>query len=249
MEALLYIVILIYGIIFGSFLNVCIYRIPNKDDIVTRSHCMKCGYQLAWYDLVPVFSYLFLKGKCRKCGSKISIQYPLVELLNGILWSVIFYHYGFQIKSVIYCVLISILIVISVIDLRTYEIPPVLNGLIGVLGIIQLILDRNNWLNYVIGFFSVSVFLVLLYYLSKGRAIGGGDVKLMAAAGLLLGWKLILFAFLAGCILGSVIHSIRMKISKEGNVLAMGPYLAGGILLALLFGNQFIHWYLAMCLA
>lgn len=248
MEGLLYGIIFIYGIIFGSFLNVCIYRIPNKDDIVSRSHCMKCGYRLAWYDLIPVFSYVILKGKCRKCGSRISIQYPMVELLNGILWTIVFAFYGFQIKSVLYCVLISILIVISVIDFRTYEIPPVLNGLIGVLGIIQVILDKGNWLNYVIGFFSVSVFLLLLYYLSKGRAIGGGDVKLMAVTGLLLGWKMVLFAFITGCVLGSVIHTIRMKVSKEGNVLAMGPYLAGGIVCALFWGNQFFEWYLTMCL-
>lgn len=249
MEGLLYVIILLYGIIFGSFLNVCIYRIPEKKDIVTRSHCMECGYQLAWYDLIPVFSYLFLKGRCRKCGTKISVQYPLIELLNGCLWLLIFYCYGFELKSVLYCVLISILIVISVIDFRTYEIPPVLCAGIGVLGIVQVIADRDNWLNYVIGFFSISIFLLILYYASKGRAIGGGDVKLMAAVGLLLGWKLTVFSFIAGCLLGSVIHSVRMKISKEGNVLAMGPYLAGGILCALLFGNQFIHWYLTICLA
>lgn len=249
MEGLLYVIILLYGIIFGSFLNVCIYRIPEKNDIVTRSHCMECGYQLAWYDLIPVFSYLFLKGRCRKCGTKISAQYPLIELINGCLWLLIFYCYGFELKSVLYCVLISILIVISVIDFRTYEIPPVLCAGIGVLGIVQVIADRDNWLNYVIGFFSISIFLLILYYASKGRAIGGGDVKLMAAVGLLLGWKLTVFSFIAGCLLGSVIHSVRMKISKEGNVLAMGPYLAGGILCALLFGNQFIHWYLTICLA
>lgn len=249
MEALLYTIILIYGMIFGSFLNVCIYRIPNKENIVSHSHCMHCGYRLAWYDLVPVFSYVFLKGKCRKCGTRISIQYPLVELLNGVLWFAIFYCYGFQLKSVLYCVLISILIVISVIDFRTYEIPPCLNVCIGILGIIQVIADRDNWLNYVIGFFSISVFLLILYYISKGRAIGGGDVKLMAVSGLLLGWELTLFGFVVGCLLGSIIHSIRMKLSDEGNVLAMGPYLAGGILCALLWGRQFIQWYLTICLA
>lgn len=247
MEEFLYSVVFIYGILFGSFLNVCIYRIPNKARITSRSHCMECGYQLKWYDLVPVFSYVWLRGKCRKCGKKISIQYPLVELLNGLLWLLLVYCYGFQLKSVLYCVLISILIVISVIDFRTYEIPPVLNAGIGILGIVQVVSDRDNWLNYVIGFFSISVFLLLLYYGSKGRAIGGGDVKLMAVTGLLLGWKLVLFGFVAGCLLGSVIHSIRMKVSKEGSVLAMGPYLAGGILCALLFGDQFIHWYLTMC--
>ncbi len=94
----------------------------------------------------------------------------------------------------------------------------------------------------------IILFLLILFYASKGRAIGGGDVKLMAVAGLLLGWKLVWFAFIMGCVLGSVIHSIRMQVSKEGSVLAMGPYLAGGILCALLVGNQFIQWYVAICL-
>ncbi|SES84245.1 prepilin peptidase [[Clostridium] polysaccharolyticum] len=249
MEILLYGIVFLYGIIFGSFLNVCIYRIPDKEGITSRSHCRKCGYPLLWYDLVPLFSYLFLRGKCRKCGTKISIQYPLVELLNGGLWLGVFSCYGFQLKSVLYCGLISILIVISVIDFRTYEIPPVLNGWIGILGIVQVIADRDNWLKYVIGFFSISIFLLILYYASKGRAIGGGDVKLMAVVGLLLGWQLALFAFVTGCLLGSVIHSIRMKVSEEGNVLAMGPYLAGGILCAIFAGNPFIQWYLMICLA
>lgn len=248
MEVILYGIIFIYGIIFGSFLNVCIYRIPEKKDIVTRSHCMKCGYPIKWYDLIPIISYVCLRGKCRKCGEKISLQYPLIEALNGCLWVVLFYCYGFQWKTLLYCLLISILIVVSVIDVRTYEIPPVLNGSIGILGIVQIILDNGNWKNYVIGFFCVSVFLLVLYFISRGRAIGGGDVKLMAVTGLVIGWKLVLFAFFSGCIFGAVIHSMRMRFEGEGKVLAMGPYLAAGIVCALVFGNPCIHWYLSICL-
>lgn len=249
MRAILYGIIFWHGLVFGSFLNICIYRILNKYSIANCFHCMKCGYQLKWHDIVPVFSYVFLKGRCRNCGTKISMQYPLVELGNGVLWLVLFYCYGFEWKSVLYCVLISILIVISVIDFKTYEIPPSLNGCIGILGMIQVTADRDNWLKYGIGFFSVSFFLLILYYISKGRAVGGGDVKLMAVTGLLLGWQLTLFAFVVGCLLGSMIHSIRMKAAGAGSVLAMGPYLAGGILCALLFGNPFIYWYLTRCLA
>jgi len=247
MANLLYVMIFLYGIIFGSFLNVCIYRIPNKGSLMEHSHCMKCGYHLAWYDLLPVFSYICLRGKCRKCGEKISIQYPLVELLNGVLWVIVFTFRGFTVDSVIYCVFVSALLVLSVIDLRTYEIPDGINLFIAIVGGIHLVLHIDEWPLYVIGFFSVSLVLWIINRVTAGRAMGGGDVKLMAAAGLLVGWKLALVGFLEGCILGSVIHLIRMKISEQGNVLAMGPYLAGGLFIALLVGDHMITWYLGIC--
>lgn len=244
---LLYIVVFVYGITIGSFLNVLIYRIPKKENIaVVRSHCMSCGYQLRWYDLVPLFSWLTLGGKCRKCKEKISIQYPLIEGLNGILYIIVFWRFGLSVESLLYCLTFSALLALSVIDFRTYEIPVGFNYFILTMGLIRVVTDLNNWMDYVIGFFAVSVFLYLLIVLSKGRAMGGGDMKLMAACGLLIGWKLIILAFLLGCILGSVIHIIRMKISGEGHVLAMGPYLAMGVALAVLFGNQWISWYLGL---
>lgn len=243
------IVIFCYGIIIGSFLNVLIYRLPKKENIaVVRSHCMQCGYQLAWYDLVPLFSWLALGGKCRKCGEKISVQYPLIEALNGVLYLLVFHHYGLSIESLLYCLLFSALLALSVIDFRTYEIPVGFNYFILALGLIRMLTDLDNWKTYVIGFLAVSVFLYLLYVVTGGRGIGGGDVKLMATCGLLIGWKLIILAFLLGCILGSVIHIIRMKLSDEGHVLAMGPYLSMGVAIAVLYGEQFITWYLGTIL-
>ncbi len=238
----------LFGITVGSFLNVLIYRIPKKEDFVkTRSHCMSCGYQLEWYDLVPLFSWLTLRGKCRKCRSKISAQYPLVEALNGILWLVTYLLFDQSITTLLYCALISSLIALSVIDFRTYEIPVGFNVFILVLGTIRLvyefILDHNSWPEYVIGLVSVSVPLLLIYYATKGRGIGGGDVKLMGAAGLLLGWKLVILAFFLGCLLGSVIHIARMKISGESHVLAMGPYLSAGIVISIYAGEWMITKY------
>lgn len=242
---ILYIMIFLYGIVIGSFLNVVIYRVPKKENMVTtRSHCMSCGYQLRWFDLIPLFSWLALGGKCRKCKAKISVQYPLIEGLNGILYLIVFHRYEISIESLLYCLFFSALLALSVIDFRTYEIPVGFNYFILGLGICRLITDRFNWTEYVIGFFSVSVFLWLLYMISGGAAIGGGDVKLMAVTGLLLGWKRNLLGFVLGCIIGSVIHLIRMKVSKEGRQLAMGPYLAVGTMIATLWGNELIRLYL-----
>ena len=243
----IYITIFLFGIVIGSFLNVCIFRIPNHETVVTeRSHCMKCGYQLSWYDMVPVFSWLCLGGKCRKCKTPISPQYPIVEAVNGILYVVVFAVNGFSLESILYCLFVSALLVLSVIDWRTYEIPIGINIFILILGILHTALDYSNWLTYVVGFFSVSLFLFLLLWISKGRAIGGGDVKLMAVAGLLLGWKLAILAFFIGCIVGSVIHLLRMKLSGADKVLAMGPYLSVGLFIAALWGNAMIGWYLGM---
>ena len=241
-----YILIFVFGIVIGSFLNVCIYRIPKKETVVSeRSHCMKCGYQLAWYDMIPVFSWLCLRGKCRKCKEPISPQYPIVEAVNGVLYVVVFLVNGLNIESMIYCMLSSALIVLSVIDWRTYEIPLGINLFILVLGILHLLTDIGRWPIYVVGFFCVSLFLWILFIVSKGRAIGGGDIKLMAVAGLLIGWQNIILAFFIGCIIGSVIHLTRMKISNAERVLAMGPYLAVGIFISTLWGAEMVSWYLS----
>lgn len=246
---LLYITIFLFGIVIGSFLNVCIYRIPKKENIVKiRSHCMECNYQLKWYDLVPLFSYIFLGGRCRKCKTRLSVQYPLIEGLNGILYVLIVVVNGLTIESLLYCLMFSALVTLSVIDFRTYEIPLGINLFILALGLIRVALDYKNFLNYLIGFLSVSGFLYLLYLLTKGRGIGGGDIKLMAVSGLMLGWKCNILALAFGCILGSIIHLIRMKVSKEDHVLALGPYLSVGIMIATLWGNDLIGWYLTTVL-
>lgn len=246
----IYCVLLLFGILIGSFLNVCIYRIPKHENITTtRSHCMACGNVIRWYDLVPVFSFILLRGRCRFCKAKLSVQYPIVEILNGLLYCLIFYIKGLNVQSVLTMLLASALIVIAVIDWRTFEIPFGLNVFIAVLGIIIIAVkladrDFTGIIDNLIGAVSVSGFLLLLYLATKGRGIGGGDIKLMAAAGLFLGWKNCIVAFVIGCILGSVIHLIRMKISKADHVLAFGPYLAAGILVAGLWGEAIVAAYL-----
>ena len=240
----------IFGIVVGSFLNVCIYRIPKHENITTtRSHCMACGNVIKWYDLVPVISFLLLRGKCRNCGAKLSIQYPIIEILNGLLYCLVYAVLGLNTKSVLTMALISALIVIAVIDWRTYEIPFGLNVFIAVLGvavIVEKLVNRDftGAIDNLIGAVCVSGFLLILYLVTKGRGIGGGDIKLMAAAGLFLGWKNCILAFIIGCVLGSVIHLIRMKVSNKDHVLAFGPYLAAGIFIASLWGDRIVSAYL-----
>lgn len=247
LEIVPYIVIFIFGITIGSFLNVCIYRIPLHQSIVTvSSHCMTCGRKLKWYDMIPVFSWLLLGGKCRNCKSKISLQYPVIESLNGILYVVICLVNGMDLLSLIYCLMTSALLTLSLIDWRTYEIPPGINAFLFILGVAAAVLDRGNLLSHLAGMVCVSGFLGILYLISRGRAIGGGDIKLMFACGLILGWKQIILAFLLGCIIGSVIHLIRIRVQGEGHVLAMGPYLSAGIFLAALWGNAWISWYISL---
>jgi leader peptidase (prepilin peptidase)/N-methyltransferase len=244
LSAIPYIVMVLLGIMIGSFLNVCIIRIPKGESIVTApSHCTTCGKKLKWFELVPLFSWLMLRGQCSGCKSPISAQYPLVEAATGVLYASIYCRFGFSPETLIYCSMTSALLALSVIDFRIYEIPPGLNVFLLVVGVFRVLTDLNNWFTYVVGFFAVSLPLLLIFWLSKGRGIGGGDVKLMAVCGLILGWKLIIPAFFLGCILGSVIHLLRMAVTRAGHVLAMGPYLSAGIFLSAMWGEPIINAY------
>ena len=162
LEIIPYVTIFLFGIVVGSFLNVCIYRLPKQESIVkVPSHCMSCGAQLRWYDLVPLFSWLILRGRCRRCKAAISIQYPLIEGLNGILWVFVFVVNGMNGMSLVYCFMTSALLTLSVIDWRTFEIPFGINVFLGILGLVAVVLDKEEWLSHIIGAVCVSVFLCL----------------------------------------------------------------------------------------
>lgn len=247
MDWIIVLLLTIVGFCVGSFCNVLIYRIPLGEEFVrTPSHCMTCGHKLKWYELVPVISWLSQKGKCRSCGVKLSPQYPIIEAINGVMWFLTAALYrGNPLYSILCCVLFSLLMVLAVIDWRTFTIPNGINLTIFVLGLIRLLTDLQNWLSYVIGMFSVAVVFLLLWFLTGGAGIGMGDVKLMAAAGLFLGWQKMILAVLIGSVAGAVIHMIRMK-RGAGRKLAFGPYLAAGLWLATLFGTQIISAYLGL---
>lgn len=258
----IYGIVFIFGTLIGSFLNVCIYRIPLQKSVATgRSHCMSCNKNIKWYDLIPVFSFIFLRAKCRHCKSKISIQYPLIEAINGLLYLTVFYVYGWEgpfiiILNIIYSIVISTLIVLSVIDIRTQTIPNKLSVFLLILGFLATLTKiflayynnasiKDVLLKHGIGFFAVSGLLLLIFYATGGRGIGGGDVKLMAGAGLLLGWDIVIVAFLTACFLATIIHLIKMIFKNADRVFAFGPYLSVGIIIGMLYGKDIISWYLA----
>ena len=247
MTGLFYLLWTLLGLCVGSFCNVLIFRLPKGEEFVkTPSHCMACGHRLRWYELIPVASWLAQGGKCRSCGVKLSAQYPIVEALNGGAWLLAAWLFrGEPVRAVLYSALFSLLTVVAVIDWRTFEIPNGLNLAIFLLGVVQLVVDRGNWKLYLIGMCSVSLLFLLLWFITHGNGLGMGDVKLMAAAGLLLGWPRILLAMILGSVSGAIIHTIRMR-RGAGRKLAFGPYLSAGIWVAALFGERLIGAYLGL---
>lgn len=247
MDALILSILTVFGLCVGSFLNVLIYRIPKGEEFVkTPSHCMTCGHNLSWYENIPLISWLLQGGKCRACGVKLSAQYPVVEALNGAMWLLTGLLYrGDWLTVGLYCVLFSMLLVLSVIDWRTFTIPNGINLVIFLLGVVRLITDLDHWVSYVIGLVSVSLVFLLMHLATHGNGLGMGDVKLVAGAGLLLGWSSMLLAVVIGSLSGAIIHSVRMRRGADRK-LAFGPYLAAGIWIAALGGQQIVDAYFGL---
>ncbi len=242
--AVFYVLAALFGICVGSFLNVCIYRIPKKESIVVvPSHCMSCGKKLHWYELIPIFSYIFLRGKCSGCKAKISPQYCIVEATTGALWALVYFVKGAAVDTILIQLLVSALLVIAVIDARTKEIPFPVVIFIAVLGAIRIIFYHESWRDIVLGPVVMAALFLAIIFISDGRAMGGGDYKLCTAMGLFLGLKLTFLGLVIGCILGSIIHVARMIIQKVGRELAFGPYLAAGFAISALWGAQMWSWY------
>lgn len=244
--------IFLLGTIIGSFLNVCIHRIPKKESIVfPGSYCTYCSTPLKWYDLVPLLNFLQLKGKCRYCGENISPRYPLVELLNGIVYLLLYLVYGLGIDSIYYGILISILIIIFFIDLDHQIIPSVLVVLILIWDIIYKFFNfliynlPLNLLNHLSGLAIGFVLFLLIFILSKG-GIGGGDIKLIGVFGFVLGIPRIFLNMFISFVLGGIISIILLmfKKKKRKDPIAFGPFLIIGFLVSLFWGYEIIHWYI-----
>jgi len=243
-----------FGAVVGSFLNVCICRLPKSESVVfPASHCTRCDYLIRWYDNIPIVSYLFLRGKCRSCGEPISLQYPLVELLNGVLTLALFLRFGPGFVFAVLFVFCSALVVVTFIDLE-HQIIPDLITLPGIaIGfLVSFFIPQLGWLNSLIGILAGGGSLLLIAYgyqlLTKKDGMGGGDIKLLAMMGAFFGWKAIVFIIFAASLVGSVIGVSVMLAQKKDSTLAIpfGPFLASAAVLYIFYGNKIIFWYLNM---
>ena len=249
---IIYFFVFFFGAAVGSFLNVCIYRLPRLESIVfPASRCTKCGSAIRPFDNVPVFSYLILGGRCRSCKTRISTLYPAVELINALLTLFLFIKLGFSLTFVFLLVFCSALVVITFIDLEHRIIPDVISLPGIIIGFVSsFFLPWLGWQNSLIGIIAGGGSLLLVAYvyqlLTKKEGMGGGDIKLLAMMGAFLGWLAIPFIIFASSLVGSVIGITLMLVQKKDSKLAIpfGPFLAFGAILYVFYGRQIIHWYL-----
>ncbi len=244
----------IFGAIIGSFLNVCIVRLPKEESIVfPGSHCPRCGHSIRFYDNIPILSYVFLKAKCRYCGASISVQYPLVEGITALCSLLLFMRFGISLSYLFYFCFVAALIAITVIDLYHQIIPDVISlpGIgVGLLG--SLALPEHTFFDSLIGGIvgGGSLFLVAVLYrwVAKREGMGGGDVKLLAMIGAFLGWKAVILTILLSSLIGSIagIGIMLLKGKDFKYASPFGPFLSLGAVISLFYGEQMIRWYLGL---
>jgi leader peptidase (prepilin peptidase)/N-methyltransferase len=248
MDILIQIYVAAIGLVFGSFLNVIIYRTPLKQSVIKgNSYCPKCGHKLKWVDLFPVISYIFLFGKCRYCKQRINPRYPIVEAVNAICYILIFNLFGINFSSLIYAVICSSLIALALIDFDHKIIPNRFHLIIGSCAVILGFLNHHlSWLDRIIGMFVISLPLLVVALITGG--IGEGDIKLFAVCGLLLGWKVIILSMIIASVSASAygIGLMAMKKAKGKTEIPFGPFIAFSVIICLLFGEQIIKLYFSV---
>lgn len=248
LNAIIYITIFFMGAVVFSYLNLVIERLPKKENILVRNvKCPMCDRELHAKDIFPIVSEIRYKGKCKYCREELPVRPMVIEVLGGLFAVGSSLFYGVTWQALFVFLVICDLVVISFIDMDTQEIPPQLNLILLVLGALSIIvLDGPGMKERIIGVFAVSVPMLLLAVLLNG--FGGGDVKLMAASGLLLGWKGNVIAFFIGAIIGAIyaIYLLKTKKSDRKGYFAFGPFLCIGILVALIhnFGASLVTMYL-----
>ena len=237
------------GLAFGSFLNVCILRLPHDKSLVRPpSSCPRCGKRIAWRDNIPVLSWLLLRGKCRNCGEPISVQYPLIEVAVGLIWAAAFLVWP-PVHALAGAFLGTILLGIGITDARHYLIPDefTLGGLgIGLVlalwggfpGLVQALIGAAS------GFALLWVVAVVGEWVFKEEAMGGGDIKMMAMVGAFVGWRGVLLTVFLGALLGSLVF-VPLTLWKKKRLVPFGVFLAVGAAAAFIVGDALIAWYLA----
>ena len=234
-----------FGLVVGSFANVCIYRLPKKESVVVpRSHCPACHSTLRPLDNIPLISYLILGGKCRNCAIRISLIYPTIEAITALLMLAGLLRFGASLEFFVYALVATSLVIITAIDIKHQIIPDVITipgiafGLI--VGICTI-----GYNDSLLGLFLGSGLFYLLAVLSNG-GMGGGDIKYIAAIGALLGWQKVLLVIFIGAFLGSIVGLFLIIIQKKSrkSTIPFGPFLAVGTLITLFYGNSLIRVYL-----
>ena len=243
--------VFIFGLCIGSFLNVCIYRLPESKSIVQpRSMCPHCGALIRFYDNIPILSYIALKGKCRHCSASIAFRYPVVELISGVFALGVYLKYGIRLETPIYYAFIATLLVITFIDIDHQIIPDVITlpG-IPIFFAASFALKQISFVESILGILAGggSLFLVawLYHLLTKKEGMGGGDIKLLAMIGAVIGWKGVLFTIFVASAVGTLAGMLIMLKTRKTMKLAVpfGPFLAIGGITYILFGPQLINWY------
>jgi leader peptidase (prepilin peptidase)/N-methyltransferase len=243
--------VFIFGLCIGSFLNVCIYRLPESKSIVQpRSMCPHCGALIRFYDNIPILSYIALKGKCRHCSAPIAFRYPVVELISGVFALGVYLKYGIRLETPIYYAFIATLLVITFIDIDHQIIPDVITlpG-IPIFFAASFALKQISFVESILGILAGggSLFLVawLYHLLTKKEGMGGGDIKLLAMIGAVIGWKGVLFTIFLASAVGTLAGMLIMLKTRKTMKLAVpfGPFLAIGGITYILFGPQLINWY------
>ena len=246
------ILIFVLGLIVGSFSNVCIYRIPRNESIIyPASHCPKCLSKIKPVDNIPLLSFILLRGRCRNCKTKISIQYPMVELLCGLIYLIIYLIFGLSVQTLVYIILSSALIIIAFIDLNEQIVPDVISLPGIVIGfILSFFVSYISFISSALGvLFGGGIILIIGLagsLIFKKEAMGGGDVKLAAMIGAFLGWRYIVISLFLGFFLGALtgIILILSKIKSREDTVPFGPFIVLGSFITLLWGEQIISWYI-----
>lgn len=246
----LYALVFITGACIGSFLNVCIYRLPKEESLIKKnSHCMTCGAYIKRRDLIPIVSWLILKGKCRNCGSKISTRYTFVEFFNAVIYLTLFIFVKNIALATLLCLLFSALIVVFFTDIDTQTINIYNIFFIALLGIPKWLLTSDytgiSIISQLIGIIIIGLPFFLIVFITAERAMGLGDAYLMAAAGFFLGAKSIVVAAFIGLVIGCIAGLIHKKRTGDSSF-AFGPYLAIGIATASLVGENIADMYLSL---
>lgn len=251
-----YVMFFVLGAIFGSFGNVIILRLPKEESIVKpRSYCYSCKTPIKWYDNIPILSWFILRGRCRNCKAKFSFRYPLVEIITGVLFALSYHYAGWTWNLPEYLIFVFGLVVCTFIDLDHMILPDefTLSGI--VIGLVGAALNpQREFLDAFFGVLMGGGFLwgmaYVYYLLTKQEGMGGGDIKLLAWIGALLGWKAIPFVIMTSAIVGSVVGLIASRKTKAGlkTVIPFGPYLALGAVIYLFGGQTIALWYVGLFL-